>query len=227
MGLCKANAAERAKPPRVARRRVQAPSVDLVRDVIEEAEKRDPKPAPLLMLAALTGMRRGLGAGDEGSRSVVVGGVVEGTAKTDRSRTVVFDAVGIALMQRYQEQVFMWVKKAGGESFPADAFAFSPAVDSLLSFRPDSVMSFFIRVCTVVGAPNGRLHDLRHFTATQLIGADVDVCTFAGRLFHSDSPFTLRNYSHAHEERDRAAATIMGKALSAKRKKPALLPTAG
>lgn len=42
-GWVKTNVAERAKLPRVARRRVQAPSVDVVRDVIEEAERRDPR----------------------------------------------------------------------------------------------------------------------------------------------------------------------------------------
>ena len=79
--------------------------------------------------------------------------------------------------------------------------------------------SFFIRVRNEVGAPNVRLHDLRHFTATQLIGAGVDVRTVAGRLGHSDPSLTLRIYSHALEERDRAAATIMGNVLSAKRTK--------
>ena len=53
------NVAEKAKPPRVAQRRVKAPSVEAVRSVIEAAEDRDPRLAPLLMLAALTGMRRG------------------------------------------------------------------------------------------------------------------------------------------------------------------------
>jgi integrase len=51
-----------------------------------------------------------------------------------------------------------------------------------------------------------RLHDLRHFTATQLIGAGVDVRTVAGRLGYSDLSLTLRVYGHVLEERDRAAA---------------------
>jgi integrase len=58
-----------------------------------------------------------------------------------------------------------------------------------------------------------RLHDLRHFTATQLIGAGVDARTVAGRLGHSDPSVTLRVYAHALEERDRAAAEIMGRVL--------------
>ncbi len=73
--------------------------------------------------------------------------------------------------------------------------------------------SFFIRVRNEVGAPEVRLHDLRHFTATQLIGAGVDVRTVAGRLGHSDPSITLRVYSHALEERDRGAAAIMGEVM--------------
>jgi integrase len=193
------------------------------------------------MLAALTGMRRGelcahrwsdvdlkLGA-LEVSRSVVVvvGGVAEMTTKTDRSLPVALDAVGVALMQRYHKQVLGWLKDAGGKSLPPDAFVSSPVVDSLIPFHPDNVTSFCIRVRDEVGAPNVRLHDLRHFTATQLIGAGVDVRTVAGRLGNSDPSLTLRIYSLALEERDRAAATIMGNVLSAKRKKPAQFTSAG
>jgi integrase len=51
--------AEMAKPPRVPQKQVHAPSLEVVRGVIEAAERRDPRLAPLLVLAALTGMRRG------------------------------------------------------------------------------------------------------------------------------------------------------------------------
>ena len=72
---------------------------------------------------------------------------------------------------------------------------------------------FFIRVRDGLGLKDVRLHDLRHFTATQLIGAGVDVRTVAGRLGHSDPSLTLRVYSHVIEERDRAAAAILGRVL--------------
>jgi integrase len=223
----RANVAERAKPPRVTQRRVQAPSVDVVRQVIAAAEERDPRLATLLMLAALTGMRRGelcairwsdvdLDTGTlEVARSlvVVVGGAAEKSTKTDQSRTVALDAVGVALMRRRWGQAVGWLAEVGGE-LPADGFLFSPSVECTTPFRPDNVTNFFIRVRTAVKAPSVRLHDLRHFTATQLIGAGVDVRTVAGRLGHSDPSLTLRVYSHALEERDRAAATIMGNVLS-------------
>lgn len=74
---------------------------------------------------------------------------------------------------------------------------------------------FFTRVRDAVGAPQVRLHDLRHFTATQMIhaGMDVRTRTVADFLGHSDPSLTLRVYSHAIEERSRAAAAIMGQVL--------------
>jgi integrase len=79
-------------------------------------------------------------------------------------------------------------------------------VEATTPFRPDNVTSFLIRVRDAVGAPNVRLHDLRHFTATQLIGAGVDVRTVAEQLGHTDPSLTLRVYSHVIEERGRASS---------------------
>jgi integrase len=222
-GWVRSNVAENAKPPRVAHKRVSVPSLDVVRNVIEAAERRDPRLAPMLMVAALTGMRRGELCAlrwpdvdlDSGlihvSRSVVVvaNGLVEKATKTDRSRNVALDPVGVAVLSRHRVQTEQWVRNAGKDPAP-DAFVFSPSIESATPFRPDNVTSFFIRVRNEVGAPQVRLHDLRHFTATQLIGAGMDVRTVAGRLGHSDPSITLRVYSHALEERDRAAAEIMG-----------------
>lgn len=73
-----------------------------------------------------------------------------------------------------------------------------------------------------LGLKEVRLHDLRHFTATQLIGAGVDVRTVAGRLGHSDPSLTLRIYSHVIEERDRAAAAIIGQVLNPRTTSPEL-----
>jgi integrase len=225
-GWVRTNVADMAKPPRVSQRRVKAPSVDVVRSVIEAADARDPRLAALLMLGALTGMRRGelcglrwsdvdLDRGElEVSRSVIVipGGVSEKTTKTDRTRPVALDAVGVALLTEYRARVDHWAEESG-TVIPDDAFVFSPYVDGSKPFRPDNVTNFFIRVRDSLGLDSVRLHDLRHFTATQLIGAGVDVRTVAGRLGHSDPSMTLRVYSHVIEERDRAAADILGRVL--------------
>ena len=118
-GWARSNVAELAKPPRVAHRRVTAPSVDDVRAIIVAAEERDPRLAPLLMLGALTGMRRGelcalrwsdvkLDVGEiEVARSLVVvpGGLAEKTTKTDKVRRVALDEVGVALLTQHRAQV--------------------------------------------------------------------------------------------------------------------------
>jgi len=234
-GWVRDNVAEMAKPPRVSPRRVTAPSVEVVRSIIVAAEKEDPRLAPLLMLAALTGMRRGelcalrwsdvdLKTGQmEVSRSIVVvpGGLAEKSTKTDRGRIVALDEVGVALLTQYRDQVDGWARQADGV-VPDDAFMFSPELDGSTPFRPDSVTNFFVRVRDDLGFDSVRLHDLRHFTATQLIGAGVDVRTVAGRLGHSDASVTLRVYSHVIEERDRAAAVIMGRVLDPGPAKPVL-----
>jgi integrase len=150
----------------------------------------------------------------EVARSVVVipGGLAEKAPKTDRSRSVALDAVAVALLRHHHALMVDKVTEARGQLAP-DAFVFSPFTDCSTPFRPDNVTSFFIRVRNEVGAKTVKLHDLRHFTATQLIGAGVDIRTVAGRLGHADPSVTLRVYSHALEERDRAAATIMGDLL--------------
>jgi integrase len=237
-GWVRTNIAEQAKPPRVSQRRVKAPSVDVVRAVIEAAEDRDPRLAALLMLGALTGMRRGelcalrwsdidLERGDmEVSRSVIVvpGGLSEKSTKTDRSRSVALDEVGVALLVQYRARVDEWASEAA-TGVADDAFVFSPHIDGATPFRPDNVTGFFIRVRDGLGLKDVRLHDLRHFTATQLIGAGVDVRTVAGRLGHSDPSLTLRVYSHVIEERDRAAAAILGRVLGTPNRPAAGLET--
>ena len=55
-----------------------------------------------------------------------------------------------------------------------------------------------------------RLHDLRHFLATQLLSAGVDVRTVAGRLGDRNASTTLNVYAHFLEESDRAAADVIG-----------------
>jgi integrase len=235
-GWVRSNVAELAKPPRVTQSRVTSPSLQVVREVIEAAERRDPRLAPLLMLAALTGMRRGelcalrwsdvdLNVGTiDVTRSLVVApsGLIEKSTKTNRGRAVALDPVGIALLTQHRSKTKQWISQAQSE-LPENAFVFSPFVEGTTPFRPDNVTSFFIRVRNEVGAPTVRLHDLRHFTATQLIGAGVDVRTVAGRLGHSDPSVTLRVYSHALEERDRAAAAIMGQVMTVPKNKNELL----
>ena len=208
------NVAELAKAPKVVHHRVSVPSVEVVREVIEVAEERDPDLAALLMFAALTGMRRGELCGlrwsdvdfehgrIENARSVVVvvGGIKDKSTKTNRSRHVALDPVAVALLTSRFEGARTVALDAVTE-LTAGAYVFSPELDGGEPFRPDYLTSFFTKVRNAAGAPGVRLYDLRHFTATQLIGAGVDVRTVAGWLGDSDPSLTLRVYGHVLEAR--------------------------
>jgi integrase len=94
------------------------------------------------MLAALTGMRRGelcalrwsdvdLERGElDVSRSVViaVGGLAEKTTKTNRSRRVALDEVGVLLLRQHFANVATWADWAdeAGVVVSADAYVFRP-----------------------------------------------------------------------------------------------------
>ena len=75
--------------------------------------------------------------------------------------------------------------------------------------NPNVLTRSFVRLVDRLGV-TCRFHDLRHFTATQLIGAGQDPAVVAGRLGHGDANTTLRVYSHALAERDQAAAEVLG-----------------
>ena len=58
-----------------------------------------------------------------------------------------------------------------------------------------------------------RLHDCRHWNATQLVAAGVDLNTVANRLGHQTPAFTLAVCGHSDAARDEAAASALGSVL--------------
>lgn len=85
--------------------------------------------------------------------------------------------------------------------------------DGVTPYLPDRWSKRFNRIRRELGY-KFRLHDLRHFMATQLIGAGVDIRTVSGRLGHANTSTTLNIYSHFLEARDEEASQIMDTILS-------------
>jgi integrase len=65
------------------------------------------------------------------------------------------------------------------------------------------------------GLANFRLHDLRHFMATQMLAAGVPIATVSQRLSHARASTTLNVYAHAVPGGDRDAAETLAKILTA------------
>jgi integrase len=102
----------------------------------------------------------------------------------------------------------------------ADAFVLSPAPDGSAPLRPNLATDVFRRIRHDVGLDTARLHDLRHFVATQLIGAGHDIRTVSGRLGHAQTSTTLNTYAAFLSVRDREAATQLAALLDPEGEEP-------
>ena len=137
--------------------------------------------------------------------------VVIGPTKTHADRCLALDRLALAVLTKHRERVEEIASQLD-VAVPPDAYILSAEPDCTQPLKPDSLGQAFRRVAERVGV-NIRFHDLRHFSATQLIGAGTDVRTVAGRLGHADPSTTLRVYSHAIADRDKAAAQVLGELL--------------
>lgn len=96
-----------------------------------------------------------------------------------------------------------------GIELPPNAYLFSTAPDGSTPPRPDSVSQRYTRMCERLGL-DAHLHQLRHYSATELIAAGVDIRTVAGRLGHGGGgSTTLRVYGAWVAEADQRAATSL------------------
>jgi integrase len=96
----------------------------------------------------------------------------------------------------------------------ADGFVFAVQPDGSTPWRPDNVTARWTRVRKKVGLDGTRLHDLRHYVATQLRGAGVDPRTVALRLGHANPNVTMTAYGHFLHKKDRAAAGFLDNLLN-------------
>jgi integrase len=193
------------------------PSVPLVdRQAIPPADVRrliaeaPPLLSAAITLAALTGARRGelcaLRWSDlEGSTLHIFG------SKTAQVRRIHVDDTALAVLAELRQGQLELAQVVGVPLVP-DPFILSHSARGQLPWSPDGVTNAFYKLTRRLGM-TWRFHDLRHYAATQLIGAGVNPRTVATRLGHADESTTLRVYAHAIEDRDREAAVILERTL--------------
>lgn len=194
------------------------PTVEELAVLLDHLESRDPALHAFVVVAAMTGARRAqvlglrwrsinLGAGTVSfSAGWVEGptGPVLAETKTRRRHLVELDthtvAVLAALRHRRQRQ-------------GRDCFVFSSRADGGTAWRPNWVTEVFGRSVRDAGLRSFRLHDLRHFMATEMLELGVPVATVSGRLDHRRTSTTLNYYAHATPRGDRAAAETLRQVL--------------
>ena len=194
----------------------------------------DPEWGLLLWLTMITGPRRGevsalrwrhidfdravMWVGR--SNAYTKDGVKEKDTKTNQRRKVALDPYTLGLLVEHRTR---WEQRCAALGCPPDsaAFIFSPAADGLTPCLPRSITQRYRRMAIKLKLRSTRLHSLRHYSATELVAAGVDIRTVAGRLGHgSGGGTTLKVYAAWVDEADRRAATTMASIMP----KPAPAP---
>ena len=223
-----ANPASNASPPRVIPKEPQLPSLEDVMRLLSLAGERDPDLGCFLRLATVTGARRGeicaLRWTDFDTKSLRISRSLFGNrqeqlrekdTKTHAARRVSLDPDTLTALGHQRRRCRERAEECEA-IIASDAFVFSSEPDGSIPWRPGRVTLAFRRLCDELLVSNVRLHDLRHFAATQLLSAGVPVRTVAGRLGHANAATTLNIYAHVLDSSDEQAAVVLGGLLNEK-----------
>jgi integrase len=216
------NPAGQAEPPAPPHPDPQPPNPADAARIVNESW-RDPDWGALVWLAMTTGARRGelcalrwhhldLAAGVLTLRRSAYldenGELREKDTKTHQQRRVALDPDTIEVLRELHARYLDRLAQLDADADPAD-YVFSPEVDNSGGYRPDTITQRYGRLAARLSITS-HIHALRHYSATELINAGVDVRTVAGRLGHGGGgTTTLRVYAAWLSESDqRAAGTL-------------------
>jgi integrase len=221
-GWITSNPAIIARKPRQPAPQPEPPTVAQAAQIIEAAWGQDASWGTLVWLVMVTGMRRAellalrwtdvdLDAGVVTIRRNYVrarGKSVEKDTKTHQMRRLALDAATVEVLTEHQARYEAICRDAGADADPK-AFLFSYRQEFDRPCNPSGVTHRYARMCAELGI-DSHLHALRHYSATELLTAGVDLRTVAGRLGHGGGgATTLRVYAAWVGEADRRAAELL------------------
>jgi integrase len=222
------NPASAASPPRVVPPEVRPPTPGQVAVLLEWAKRTDPPLFCYLRLAVSTGARRSqllaLRWGDIDEERAAISftrALVEGpdgpelrSTKTHRTYRVELDDESFHVLLAHRSRAKALARDVGADLM-AGAFVFSSRPDGAKPLLPNWLTKRFIGARCAAGLPHFRLHDLRHFMATQMLAAGVPIATVSQRLSHARASTTLNVYAHSVPGGDRRAAETLAMILVA------------
>ena len=217
-----------AEPPSVPPPDPQPPTPDEAARLATEAFRVDPDWGIFVWLTMVTGARRGELCAlrwrhiDLGRAVITVRRAIaqdgneteEKDTKTHQRRHVTIDPGTVAALAEHHAR---WATRCAELAVEQsmDAFVFSQDPTGRTSLKPSSVTQRYGRMAARLGIDT-HLHNLRHYSATELIAAGVDVRTVAGRLGHGGGgTTTLRVYAAWVAEADQRAAQGLAARLPA------------
>lgn len=220
------NPAEHANKPPLPHPDPTPPTSHEAARLVERAWSSDPDWGTLVWTHMTTGARRGEMCGlrwshlDLDAEMVLIRRTVylddqrqlqEKDTKTHQQRRVVLDSETAEVLREHRARAESRAAAMGCLLRPS-SYVFSSDPESLVPLNPDSVSQRYKRMADSLDIDT-TLKSLRHYSATELISAGVDVRTVAGRLGHGGGgATTLRVYTAWTSEADqRAARTVSGR----------------
>ncbi|MEW2507080.1 tyrosine-type recombinase/integrase [Amycolatopsis sp. NPDC047767] len=144
-------------------------------------------------------------------RNIVQDGadIWEKDTKTGQKRHIALDEQTNALLIDYRDYCEEQAKKLGLK-ITRESFIFSLTTDGSQPYRPETLTQRYNRLAQRLGIET-TFRRVRHYSATELIVAGVDIRTVAGRLGHSGGgTTTLKVYAAWVSEADqRASKTLL------------------
>jgi integrase len=189
------NSLEQAQRQKSVRYDPDPPTPEQAATIVSEAFA-DPDWGMFVWLAMTTGARRGelcairLNQIDLRNEVLAIGtSIAQDGAETwvkdtkaHQRRRIALDATTVALLHAYLQRCETMAADLGINIAPG-CWLFSSAPDHGTWLKPDTVSQRYERMCARLGW-DMHIHQLRHYAATELIAAGVDVRTVAGRLGH-------------------------------------------
>jgi integrase len=220
-GLLTVNVAKDADPPPVRTKPTRPPTSGELATLINST---DDDFKAFLIVAATTGARRGeLGALRwrnvdlaGGTLTISASLSIDGTekdTKTHRTRAIALDPQTVDVLRDHQKRA-KELSEGCGLALDGNRFVFSPRPGSDQPWTLKALTRKFIRLCETTSVEGVRLHDLRHYSGSQLIAAGVDVLTVSRRLGHARPSITTDVYGHKVQDHDRTAAAVIGDLVS-------------
>jgi integrase len=217
------NPAGVAKKPRQPKPQPKPPTTEQAARIVDASWAQDATWGTLVWLVMVTGLRRGEALGlqwrdvdlSEATIDVrsalgrVNGSLAKKDTKSHQMRMLSLDPATVEILTEHHARYIDTVCGLG-ISPASDAYLFSHAPAADRPIHPDTVTHRYRAMCTELDI-DSHLHALRHYSATSLLAAGVDLRTVAGRLGHGGGgATTLRVYAAWVGESDRRAAEILG-----------------
>jgi integrase len=228
------NVAKNASPPHPRKREPEPPSPEQAARLLNLVWAEDEEFGLYLWLSFTTGARRGEVTALRENRFdfrrcevqlarnylVKQGQRIEKPPKDGEGRRLSLDPLTCELLTE------RFTRRRGGMNalavdVPEDAFVFSPDPVGREPWNPDTMTHRYRRYARRVGITSS-LKELRHYSATQLLDAGVNLNIVAGRLGHAEGSTTLKFYAQFTRPADQQAAAVIPAQLAGLRKKERL-----